>query len=117
MDISIGLGSKEILIKDVVKCKSVWSKLRGLMFGNDNKPLLFVFGKKGRYAIHSFFVRKKFVAIWMLNKNVIDARIVNPWKFYICPEKEFDTLVEIPLGSEKFAKDFSSVLEKGLYTS
>ena len=59
-------------------------------------PLVFIFKKKGKYAIHSFFCRK-FMAVWIADGKILEKRIVNPWKFVILPRRKFDTLIEIPL--------------------
>ncbi len=112
MDIRIGFQNKRIIVKDVVVCKSFFSKLKGLMFGNDKKPLLFVFKKPTKAGIHSFFVKKKFLAVWMLKGKIVDAKVVSPWRVFITPKTEFDSLLEIPFESEKQISDFSSVIRK-----
>jgi len=72
------------------------------MFRGDNyrKPLLFIWRKPKKRAIHSFFCRE-FVAVWMLkNKNqlrIIDERIVKPFKSCVIPKEKFNLLLEVPL--------------------
>ena len=116
MDIKVGFKDRELFVKDVVKCDTVWKKFRGLMFRRNSPPLLFVFKRAGRYAIHSFFVRKKFLAVWLRKGKVVDAAVVKPWKFYVASKEEFDLLLEIPLTSkmssesEQRFEDFSSVV-------
>jgi uncharacterized membrane protein (UPF0127 family) len=105
---------KKYLISDYKICKNVWSKIRGLMFRGKNykKPLLFVFEKAGKHGIHSFFC-KKFIGIWMLfhgNKiEVIDEKIVKPFKWCVVPEKKFNMLLEVPLRYFEFADEKAKV--------
>lgn len=85
-------------------CKTISSKLRGLMFRNKNfkTPLLFVWEKSGKYPIHSFFCRT-FMAVWIIEdekkrKNkIIEAKIVKPWLLSVTPKEKFNRLLEIPL--------------------
>ena len=67
---------------------------------NFSTPLLFVFSKPGRYAIHSFFCRK-FIAVWMLKGRITDVTLVEPWRFAVTPQAKFDGLLEIPLPATK----------------
>jgi uncharacterized membrane protein (UPF0127 family) len=96
----IKLASGKLIVDYALVCNDFFSKLRGLMFrGNNFKtPLLFVFAKPGKYAIHSFFC-KKFYAVWMLNGKIVAEQIVEPWKVSVVPKKEFDMLLEIPAKS------------------
>lgn len=86
------------------------------MFGNDENPLVFLFDKPNRSGIHSFFVRKKFFAIWLKNNKVIDAKIIKPYRFYVRPKNKFNMLIEIPLDSEKQISGFLVGSEKDLNT-
>ena len=90
--------AKNLVIKDYTVCKSQLSKMRGLMFRPKNykKPLLFIFEKVGRYPIHSFFCRK-FVAVWMFDRKVVEIKIVKPWRFSVTPKEKFNLLLEIPV--------------------
>lgn len=100
--IKFTFNGKKYAIKEYAVCKSIFSKMRGLMFRsrNYNKPLLFVFTKPGFYAIHSFFCRK-FIGVWFLEEkgklDFIDAKIVNLWKSSVVPKNKFNLLLEIPL--------------------
>ena len=114
MELRINYKGRKIILKDVVKCQSFFSKLRGLMFGNDARPLFFIFRKPGKFGIHSFFVSKKFLAIWLLNNKIVDVKMVEPWKAYVRPDSEFDMLIEIPFSSEKQISGFLVGSEKDL---
>jgi len=94
----LGFAGKKIVVENYEICTSFFSKLRGLMFRprNFKTPLFFVFKKPVRYPIHSFFC-KRFLAIWFLNKETVEKRIIKPWESNIYPSKEFDSLLEIPL--------------------
>ena len=102
--------TRKIKIKDriieVEECKDIFSRARGLMFRKNSRPLLFVFNKRTRQSIHSFFC-KPFLAVWLLNGKIIDEKIVKPFSFSIKPKKPFTHLVEIPLNdSDKKARVF-----------
>lgn len=94
----IHFGCKKILIKDYIICSGVFSKIRGLMFRPKNfrTPLLFVFKKPKRCAIHSFFCRK-FLAIWMLKGRIVDMKIIKSWRVAVTPKEKFDEFLEIPI--------------------
>jgi len=106
---------KSFAIGDCQICKSIFSKTIGLMFKKNPKNLLFVFQKPVKISIHSFFCRKNFVAIWLLNGRVIDAKIVLPWKLNLAPRKNFDKLLELPFNDTKEISKFSSLLERFKY--
>jgi len=86
---------------EVEEYRTIFSKFRGLMFGKNSKPLLFVFGKPTRQAIHSFFC-KPFIAVWFNGINIVDVKSVNKWVFWIQPKGKFDKLLEIPSESSFF---------------
>lgn len=96
--IQVKYKGKKYNIDDYEICSTIWSKFRGLMFRTKNyrKPLLFVFPKPGNYPIHSFFCRN-FMALWFLNKKLIDDKIISPYKFSVTPKKKFNFLLEVPL--------------------
>ena len=98
MKIKFNYKNKEFFL-DGRKCESFFSKLRGLMFRSKkyNEPLIFVFKKPIRIGIHSFFVRNKFLALWLRNNKVVDGKIVNPWTLSVKPKEDFDMLIEIPI--------------------
>ena len=106
---------KTCVLKDFQICKTIFSKTIGLMFKKNPENLLFVFEEPVKISIHSFFCRKKFVAIWLLKGRIIDARIVSPWKVNICPRKKFDKLLELPFNDIKKISQFSSLLETFKY--
>jgi uncharacterized membrane protein (UPF0127 family) len=78
---------------------SFLGKFIGLMFHTKNSEnLLFKFKKNTSISIHSFFVFFKFLAVWTdEDYNVIDFKIVKPFKLNIIPKKSFRNLIEIPL--------------------
>ncbi len=77
-------------------CDTPLARARGLMFRKKSKPLLFVFKESKRRSIHSFFC-SSFKAIWMLNKKVVNEKIVKPFSLSIKPKEKFNRLLEIPL--------------------
>ena len=83
---------------DVEECDNYFSRARGLMFRKKSKPLLFIFGKQTKQAIHSFFCIP-FVAVWFDGNDIIDIKIVKPWVAFIKPKKKFNKLLEIPINS------------------
>tara|TARA_Y100000310_G_C20556644_1_gene750906 strand:- start:385 stop:726 length:342 start_codon:yes stop_codon:yes gene_type:complete len=86
---------------DVEECKTLLEKTRGLMFRKESKPLLFYFNGETREPIHSFFC-KPFFAIWFNGDEVVDGKLIRPWKISIKPKKKFNKLLEIPYGSKDF---------------
>ncbi len=82
-----------------VKDVSFFGKFRGLMFRKFFRDgLLFNFSRGCREPIHSLFVFYPFLALWLNNKNeLLEHRIVQPFKFSIVPKKKFYKLIEIPL--------------------
>lgn len=97
----VGLGKKNFKISDYEVCSTILSKTRGLMFRIRPKPLLFVWKKPIRTAIHSFFVFQNFVAVWYCRGKIIDKKIVRPWTFAVTPKVKFDELLEIPIHSSE----------------
>lgn len=77
-------------------CDTALKKARGLMFRKNPKPMFFVFKKPTRQAIHSFFC-KPFRAIWLNEGNVVDEKIVKPFRISVRPKEGFTHLLEIPL--------------------
>ncbi len=86
---------------EVKECKTFFSKVHGLMFKKNSKPLLFIFSKSSKEAIHSFFC-VPFIAIWFNKKNIVDIKVVRNRKFFIRPQKNFDKLLEIPSNTPYF---------------
>ena len=83
-------------IIEVRECKTLLSRVRGLMFRKKSLPLVLVFKKPTRQAIHSFFC-KPFKAVWLKDGKIIDEKIVKPFSLSVKPKKYFTEIVEIPL--------------------
>ena len=85
-----------------VKKVSSFGKIFGLMFRPKNTPnLLFAFKKNVHMPIHSYFVFFKFLVLWTDDKNkIIDWKIVKPFKPYVCIDKPFYSLIELPLNKK-----------------
>jgi uncharacterized membrane protein (UPF0127 family) len=88
---------------EVQECKTLFEKAHGLMFKKQSKPLLFIFKRPIRAAIHSCFCQP-FLAIWLRKNKVVDEKFVNKWKFSIRPKERYDRLLEIPTSSKEFSK-------------
>jgi len=69
----------------------------GLMFSKKPKNILFVFGKRGIYPIHSFFVFQRFDALYLdENHVVIEAyRSIPPFVPYVSNKKPAAYLLEM----------------------
>lgn len=93
-----------------VKSLSPFGKFLGLMFKSKKSPnLLFQFKKYAKHPIHSFFLSFPFLAVWLNEKNqVLDCKIVHPWKIIIKPKTPFIKLIEIPVNksNQKIIKFF-----------
>jgi len=82
-----------------------WLKMfKGLMFTCKEKAralLLFDFKRPRRMKIHSCFVFFPFIAIWLDDKNeIIDLKIVKPFRLRVIPKKSFTKLIEIPINKK-----------------
>lgn len=86
---------------NVRECRSIFSKMSGLMFRKKSHSLLFIFNKPVNEAIHSFFC-VKFIAIWFNGKKIIDSKVVEPWGISVKPKEKFDKLLEIPVNDKNF---------------
>ena len=96
----IGLNYKGKKIEIDVKVCNWFEKLSGLMFCRRKKAkaLLFDFEKPTKIRIHSLFVFFPFIAIWLDNENeVVDLKVVKPFKLSVSSAKPFVKLVEIPI--------------------
>lgn len=96
-------NSKKIEIPDEkVRKLSSFGKGIGLMFHRrrSSPMMLFDFRKMTREPIHSWFVRFPFLAVWLDDENnILEKRIVYPWKISISPSRKFKKLLEIPVNS------------------
>ena len=97
MRIVVDSNDKKIGIS--VKKTNLLTRFTGLMFKpRRTSNLLFDFDKERRWSIHSFFVFFDFLALWLdKSNNVIEWRIVSPFRFFVVPSKPFRKLVEIPI--------------------
>ncbi len=92
-------GEKKFL--DVERV-GAFGKIRGLMFRRreDAPTLLFDFEKPVAMPIHSFFC-PVFLAVWLDGgNNVVEKKVVTPWKLRVLPDKKFCKLIEIPLNNK-----------------
>jgi len=60
-----------LIAKDVKICKSLFSRMKGLMFAKKITPVLLEQERESVIAIHMFFVFRRIDAIWLNRKNVI----------------------------------------------
>jgi uncharacterized membrane protein (UPF0127 family) len=75
---------------------------RGLMFrGKKNaRALMFDLKEPTNEPIHSFFVFFKFLAVWCDEKNnILEIRVIKPFKPYIRCKHPWVKLIEIPMNS------------------
>jgi len=85
-------------------CNDILSMGRGLMFRKKRKPLLFIFKKAKKRAIHSYFC-KPFIAIWLNDNRIVDMKLINSKRALIKPKEKFNKLLEIPSNDVTF-KEF-----------
>lgn len=100
VDYKIKIGNKEITLK-VKKLTNIFSHVQGLMFRKNSPPLLFIFKKPKKIAIHSYFC-KKFIGVWLLDEKIIDIKLVKPNIFSVKPKEKFNKLLEIPENAKEF---------------
>ena len=106
MKIKIGLSGKKFNIE--ARELSPIRQAIGLMFKSKECDNL-LFNRRGRWAIHSFFVFFPFLAVWLDEKNkVLEYKIVRPFAFSVRPRNKFAKLVELPINrkNEKIIKLF-----------
>lgn len=113
MKFKFSLGDKDFFL-EAEKCDTFWKKFRGLMFRKRAEPLVFIFSRPTKTSIHSFFVKQKFLVIWLLKGQVVDVKIVRPWTARVVAKQRFDRLLEIPFKSESEIQQFLVGSEKGL---
>jgi len=89
-------GGKTLEIANVKLMKGL-NNIRGLMFRKkENSPAL-LFNLKNE-SIHSLFVFFDFLVLWLDDKNnVVDWKVVRPWRFHVKSDKEFSKILEIPV--------------------
>jgi len=93
-------------IKLVVEDCNLFKKITGLMFSRREKAkaLLFDFKKLTKIKLHSIFVFFPFLVIWLDDKNeIVDLKIVKPFRFSVAPNKSFSKIIEIPF-NDKYKK-------------
>jgi uncharacterized membrane protein (UPF0127 family) len=91
--ITYSIDGKKKNIK-VKLCDTPLKKFSGLMFRHQSPPLLFVFNKNKKLAIHSLFC-KPFKAIWLDEKmKATKITDVKNWKLNISGKGKY--LLEIP---------------------
>jgi len=106
-------NSKNIEISEVRKL-SKFGKATGLMFHSSKEcpAMLFEFGSPTKMKIHSLFVFFRFAAVWLDDKNnIIDIKIVKPFRLSISCKEPFYKLVEIPL-NKKYKKITKILFDK-----
>lgn len=87
-------------IPELRKIKTLGEEARGLMFRRKKKAraLLFEFPKPVNLKIHSLFVGFSFFAVWLdRNNNVLQKKIIKPWRLSVGPKKSFSKLIEVPI--------------------
>lgn len=86
---SININAKEL---------SQIGMFTGLMFRTSKtQNLLFIFNKKRKQYIHSFFVFFPFLAIWLDEKDVVvKTQVVTPFKPVASSGRAAKKLIEVP---------------------
>jgi len=86
----------------IVEAKG-FNRYWGLMFRVKPIILHWEFEEPTNVSIHSAFCRK-FFAVWLDKKNnIIEIKLVKPFRFNIKPKREFSKLIEIPLSFQVFS--------------
>jgi hypothetical protein len=76
----------------------LFGRFRGLMFRIRSPNMLFNFKKEVNLSIHSLFVFFSFLAIWLDDKNnVLEYKIVRPFRLRIVSRRKYVKLLEVPL--------------------
>ena len=98
----INIKNKGKFIELNVKKTGKFERGIGLMFKSRmSENLVFDFNRNVGISIHSYFVFFPFLAIWLDEKNnLIESKIVRPFRFRVRPVKNFRRLVEVPINQE-----------------
>jgi len=97
-EITYFIGDKKKKI-NVKICDTLLKKFTGLMFQRNSPPLLFVFNKNKRLAIHSWFC-KPFTAIWLDDKmHSTQVLEINNWRTNIVGNGKY--LLEVQRTTQK----------------
>lgn len=102
----INYNSKIIEIPKVRVLNGIENFTSGLMFSRKEKSraILFNFKKTQSFNFTSLFVFFPFIILWMNDKNeVIDKKIVKPFRWCIPSVKTYNKVLEIPIN--KFYED------------
>jgi uncharacterized membrane protein (UPF0127 family) len=104
--------SKNIEISNIRKLYGIKNFTSGLMFCRREKSraLLFNFDNSVSFNFTSLFVFFPFFIIWLDKyNNILDIKLVKPFRWIIPSKKSYKKVLEIPLN--KFYKDkFSSIV-------
>ncbi len=99
---------KRFLVSNIAKKKSLrvcleiaddeLSRMRGLMFRPEIIPMLFIFGSRGLFPIHSYFVKAEFDAIYLSEEGAVTEmfRKIPPNTALVSPKKQASFLLELP---------------------
>lgn len=100
-NLTIILNNKKEKMKfQILGCRSILDKAKGLCFSRNSKSLLFLFNKEVSLKIHSFFC-PEFSAIWFdKNFKEISRLKIKKNKLNISPSKKFKYLLEIPINKQ-----------------
>jgi uncharacterized membrane protein (UPF0127 family) len=100
MDFQFRYNNQDVKM-DIMVCDNILTRALGLMFRQQSKPLLFLFGRPVSEPIHSWFC-VPFICIWFLEEKIVDVQLVKPWRMYVCPKDPFDRFLEIPSNDPNF---------------
>ncbi len=99
----INKTTKKTVCEKVVFAKTIFEKLRGLMFRESpDYALVFDFDRPSRSsaAIHMFFVFFPIDVVYLRNDKVVDLyKSVKPFTPYLAPKCDVDMLIELPEGA------------------
>jgi len=94
-NLELKVGGKRIVIGGVKEVRGL-GVVKGLMFSKkeNSSPLLFNI----KSSLHSFFVSFDFLVLWLdESNNVVDKKIVNPFRFHVNSSKNYAKILEIPI--------------------
>lgn len=106
MEIKLKNKPIEIKVKEVKGLGIV----RGLMFRSRDKAPALLFNLKA--PLHSFFVFFDFLVLWLDDEDeIVDFKIVSPWRVNINSKKNYFKIVEIPI-SRRYSGEVEFVVGK-----
>ena len=91
----------QVIINNAIVAKTLFQKMRGLIFRKKAVPIWLEFEEEGVWVIHSCFVAFPFDAVFIgRNGKAVDIfENINPFNLRIEPKNSCKAILELPKGT------------------